>query len=316
MKNAGFLLVFLCALSACKKDDSTLTYRYLFAGHIYAWNDQRDAIDCRLENVDLNFDGIWLGGDLMQRTTERRENLDYLDDVLNISAPSTHWAMGNHDVKEGNREWIETATNRGTTFYSAWERGMLMVVLNTNLFINQNRTPDPSDCEQRKAQFDLITTLLDTVQEASHCIILHHHGLLTDSLTGNTQRMDQTFNFYRPLADWRCDQPSTFAASIYPLAVQAEQRGVEILFVGGDFGPRRKQYEFTTLDGVTFLAAGLNNTLGIPDNPPGYVTNFNPDSVLFFDYLPQERLLTWEFQAVADWTGIPDFDGTDGPPCE
>ena len=50
--------------------------------------------------------------DLCARTSEKPSTLDYLDSIFDLSSDKTHWALGNHDLVEGNINYITAKTKR------------------------------------------------------------------------------------------------------------------------------------------------------------------------------------------------------------
>ena len=93
------------------------TVKYLFAGHTIQINTPGTKLDYRLESLNLNdYDGIWLGGDVCGEALLNYSTIQYIDSVVNLGNPETHWAMGNHDAREGNWEWYEELTNRHTYY--------------------------------------------------------------------------------------------------------------------------------------------------------------------------------------------------------
>ena len=103
---------------ACDNDDDPVVpevpcstnCEYIYLGHI---NEKHNAVDRRIEQADLSkYDQIWLGGDLCSETTREESTLDYVDSLFNLSSKNTHWSVGNHDVRNGNTEWITARTGR------------------------------------------------------------------------------------------------------------------------------------------------------------------------------------------------------------
>lgn len=45
---------------------------------------------------------------------------------------------------------------------------------------------------------------------------------------------------------------------MYPKLVELEQRGVEVLCIGGDIGFQAKEFEHVTDEGIHFLASGIH----------------------------------------------------------
>lgn len=288
-----FLSFFLLSIQGCQKEPVAPSYRYLFLGHPYDWI-HTDRVDPRLPFLHRDsFSGIWLGGDVCGRTTQSRATLSYLDSLFQLSNPSTHWAIGNHDILEGDESLIPPITQR-PTFYASYQQGICLLVLNTNLLWHNEWAPPQEDCDRKQAQLALIQQVCDTIQEASHLVILHHHSLFNElkiNEKGDTLREGNINGI--PIRTG-CDPLSNFTEEVYPQLVQVQEKGIQVVCVGGDYGMVAKRSSFTTSEGITLLGSGINNSLNM-DFPPDYVTNFNPDSVLIFSHNPQQRSLDWSF---------------------
>ncbi|RME95377.1 MAG: hypothetical protein D6772_13285 [Bacteroidetes bacterium] len=268
--------------------------RILFLGHPYNWRTE-NTLDPRLEQLPLaSYDGIWLGGDVCARTSKSPATLAYLDSIFNLAAPGTHWAIGNHDLMEGDLDRITQRTQR-PDYYLHWTEGLAIVVLNTNLFW-LHKWPGPQEnCERKQKQMAFLHQVLDTISSATrHLVILHHHGLLNEmkvNARGDTLRLD---NISAMRVQTTCDPKSSFTAEVYPKLVAIQRAGTQVILLAGDVGMNSKGYHFTTPEGIHLLGSGINNSLDT-NYLPDYVTNLNPDTVLFFYHYPQSGRLEWDF---------------------
>lgn len=295
------LLCFLLSLIACNNNQSQQNQnskhqQYLYIGHSYDWKAKDgNRIDPRISSLNLRqYDQLWLGGDLCTRTSQKQSTLTYLDEVLQISSPTTLWALGNHDLTSGNPAYISPATKR-PFFYSQSANGITHLVLNTNLGHSQLAKTDSSSlCKSLNDQFELIKNVTDTIESSAYLILLHHHGLITDSLANGRKEVLDKWHFLMPHQAFRCSPEETFEEAIYPLLTKVQQKGVQVILVGGDIGQRAKKFEFQTKEGIWFLGSGINNSMD-KTHRPKYVTNVNPDSLLVFDYDLSNRKLKWDF---------------------
>lgn len=293
-------LVLISILTCCGSEKETLgpEQTYLFLGHPYDWLAE-NRVDPRLELLDYSqFSGLWLGGDVCARTSKEPQTLEYLDSLFQLRSPSTHWAWGNHDLIEGEAKRLTAATGR-PSYYASYQEGLLLLVLNTNLYWHHPWKPAQEDCERKRVHYDWLQRVLDTVQSASHLVLLHHHGLLNEFKTnaaGDTLKLGNVDAIpVRPL----CDSVRDFSSEIYPQLRRLQEKGTEVVMISGDVGMRSKGYQFTTPDGVQILGSGINNSLNM-DYAPDYVVNFEPDSVLTLQYSPEERKLDWSFVRLND----------------
>lgn len=267
---------------------------FIFLGHPYDWQAAGNRIDPRLEKLDLEkFDEVWLGGDVCSKTSASESTLRYLDSIFDFKSGKTHWAIGNHDVLDGNAELITKWTGR-PLFYVEHSDGITVVVLNTLLFYYPQGNPSATDCKLIEEQFEMLRQLADTLANSSHLIVLHHHCLLTNSLSEHAFAMDTIFNLYLPEQQVSCKYKGTFQDKIYPLLNQIQQKGIQVIMIGGDFGMRQKSFQHRTSDGIWFLGSGINNSVS-PEFAPEYVTNFDPDKILTLHYQPAYQQLTWKF---------------------
>jgi len=272
---------------------------YLFLGHPYDWR-RPDRLDPRLELIDFKqFNGVWLGGDVCSQTTARASTLVYLDSLLGLKNPATFWAVGNHDVMYGHTDRINTATGR-PLYYTYWLEGVCVLVLNTQLMWHNPWRQPVEACEEREAQLGLIQQLCDSLQAASHLVVLHHHALFNElkiNDKGDTMRL---FNVNAiPVRTGCPPQEVNVTDKVYPWLVSVQNRGIQVVCVGGDFGMNAKTFAHRSAEGIWLLGSGINNSLDkayVPD----YVTNLQPDSVLIFTHHPQTRVLNWSFVRLRD----------------
>lgn len=262
------------------------TLYYLFSGHTYYWGGGHDRVDFRLEGLDhAIYNRIWLGGDICSESLLEPHIILYLDSLFNLQSPGNHFALGNHDHRNGNLEWLEDLTGR-PTYYSHSQDGITTLVLNTNL--------NPSNCEDLDRQYRLIKNVCDTIQSSSHLILLHHHHIWKDvpGIPPGNQVANGGLNYWNA----NCQEVGNyFSNSIYPLLIEVENRGVEVICVMGDAGWRKGSSDQST-EGIDFITSGINNTFYLPDTTA--FQNAEKDKLLIFKHIPQEGKLEWTFQEL------------------
>lgn len=288
------MLFFCLLLAGCNADSAP--HRYLFLGHPYDWGSE-NRVDPRLETFDYSpYDQIWLGGDVCARTAKQPETMDYLDSVFRLDR--VHWALGNHDWDYGNRENV---LNRlpDPPFYTVWQDGFCLTVLNTNLFWPYPSLPPQEYCTEKAAQLEMIRQVADTISQASHWLILHHHALFSDKMVSPQQDTIRSFNV-NPIPYYStCDSVSEVSSTLYPELARAQNRGVDVICIGGDLGMRAKQFEFKTPEGIWLLGSGINNSVS-REYAPEYVKDFGRDYMLEVWY--QEGKMEWAFVPLGgDW---------------
>ncbi len=265
---------------------------YLFLGHTYSWQ-HTDKVDPRVERLNLDsFSEIWLGGDITAHTTEHFSTIQYLEDLFDLDSPNTHWALGNHDTRYGNVEWITQATGRNT-YYAHYQNGITRLVLD----YQQGHSQLYQDtCERMEAQLEYIQSVTDTISHSSHLIVMMHMVVWGNVESGmNTAASANAESSWIP---WDCTG-SKFKHAIYPHLLEVQKRGIDVMVISGDGGQKAKQYAYTTEEGMQFFISGINNSLKKEDAPQFHgIFSWNPDSVLVFYHDEGLRELNWEFRQL------------------
>lgn len=289
------LVVIISCSSSCIKENKEVIRspnekKYIFLGHIYDWNGMGKRIDPRVEKINFNnYDQIWLGGDICSATTKESSTLDYLDEELQISEKNTLWAVGNHDIRDGNFEWIESKTKR-PLYYAQNSNGITTLVLNTVVYHELFK----DSCSYREGQLEMINNVLDTINESSHLVLLMHNDLwsnVEDDMNGN---LAANANF--TWMNLECGAGSRFNEVIYPRLKALQKKGIKVVVISGDSGQYYKKFEYTSADGIKFFMSGINNSHKgeTPDYSPRPF-NKSPDSILVFTHNLLHQSLTGEF---------------------
>ncbi|MFT5168182.1 MAG: hypothetical protein ACI8P3_003422 [Saprospiraceae bacterium] len=297
------LVFFGTLLNSCEQGSNNKIKEYLFLGHTYQWGvKDNNRIDYRFEGFNFEkYDQIWLGGDMAARTNESLATLNYMDSIFDLSVPTTHWTLGNHDINHGALSQIESITGRKSYYTSTFD-GISLVVLNTNEFHHPLYSPKPHECEMLEDQLQLLQNLADTIQDVSHVVVLHHHALLTNEMTHDSLKMNKIFNLYNEDVRVDCASKYTFESKIYPILKKIQKKGIQVILVSGDLGQRSKSFEYQTAEGLWFLGSGINNS-AIDIYLPEYVTDTSPDKVLIFEHDIDRKILTWKYVLLSDLTG-------------
>jgi len=112
------LLVFITANGLKINLHAQTTKQYLFTGHTYDWLSYGSRVDNRLIELDKSvFDRIWLGGDICSEAMLNYSTILHIDSLFEIGKPGNHYALGNHDTRNGNVDWYRELTGR-ETYYS------------------------------------------------------------------------------------------------------------------------------------------------------------------------------------------------------
>lgn len=284
-KKSYYIIVYFTTIILFARSNSPLfaqskdTLTYIFLGHIYQYGSGGDRVDYRIEKMDLSrFDRIWLGGDVCSEASLEYSTLAYINKLFDLGKPGNHWALGNHDTRNGNLEWIREFTGR-PTYYAYNENGITTIVI--------NGTITPLDCENLNKQFKMIENVCDTIS-TGYLIFLVHHGIYTDvpgipnpPVYGQSHLKSWIANCY--------DDSAAYIDAIYPMLINVENKGVEVLHIMGDVGDN--YFYGISDDGIEYFGSGINNSsnmnLGIPITSPDYV--------LVFKHVVSTNELTWEF---------------------
>jgi len=275
----GVLILASCDSSAPGPASArTGTETYLVLGHIYQWGSphHNNRIDHRLEGIDFGkYEGILLGGDICTETTKFESTLDYLNDLFDLQNEHTMWSLGNHDARNGNSAWITERTKR-PLFYTTYFNDVQWLVLNSTFELDPDN-PDP--CEDMAQQWQLITSVLDTVHHAANLVILMHYAIW-GNVEPEGMRTDLFANAEKSWVNLVCDSIKKFETDVYPLLTNVAERGIHVSVISGDGGQKSKRYRYETNEGIEFFITGINNSIDTVVYPAGSQFNFNPDSVL------------------------------------
>lgn len=285
------LILFFASTSIAQLDVEQESFRFLFLGHIYDWTSPAgNRVDKRIEQLDKsNYDGFWLGGDVCANTTLDPKTLLYLDNLFQLKNPNTHFVLGNHDYRDNNLDLYFEATGR-PDFYTHTFRHLTVSVINTNL--------NASDCQSLDAQYRMLEQVLDTLSTSSHYLLLMHHQIFNDLPGLNGFKSNGICEYY----SMNCKSTnSLFINTIYPKLVALEKKGIEVVVVVGDSG-WHKGSEKRSIDGIDFLASGINNSYY--DKIGNQTTKNSADYILEFTLSTKSRSLEWNFTELNSLLGI------------
>ncbi len=251
-------------------------------GHIY---DEVPIIDKRISKSHLaKFDQVWLGGDLTHDTGVEWK-LNYLDSVMDIAGPNTHWTFGNHDILKG-RDIILNYVNK-PIFYAAYVKGITLLNFDSNFY-------DQGDCKELNEQTNFIKMVCDTIQASSHLILMSHHVPW-----GGIESLD-AWSFANTSIEGRafmCDTVGFYSNTIYPKLVEVQNKGVQVLHLAGDLGQKQSTFEYKTKEDIHFLGCG-----NLSSNEYNLIFKkvTSNDSVLVFEHRPDSNSLKWKFIDVGN----------------
>ncbi|HXK80708.1 MAG TPA: hypothetical protein PLO05_00945 [Bacteroidales bacterium] len=282
-KTIVVVLILICNISYTQE-----IRKYIFIGHPYNFKSYEGLFDLRCVDLELpkNYERIWLGGDVLAKSLKLKEHVEAVDVVFDISNPSNHWVMGNHDAWGFNWEWYYEICNR-KTYHAHYEYDITTIVVNTNI--------TPIDCEKLDDQYRMIKNVCDTISESLALIVMFHHGvwvnvpgLLSPSYYSNISKPYWNSNCFNLEQRW-------FSNSIYPMLKQVKERGVDVYCLMGDMGSFCKSFSGISDDGIHFLGCGLWNSAYYNQQD---IDAAGKDMVLIFEHNVEERSLEFGFHDI------------------
>lgn len=287
-----FLVVLFSSFFKIQSDIQESEYRFLFIGHAYDWAvEAGDKVDRRVEEINFGgYEGVWLGGDVCANTMLNPQTAIYLDSVFNLKNPNSHFVLGNHDYRDHNLDVYFELTGR-PDFYTSTFKTLTISVINTNL--------NSSHCEQLNAQYRMLEEVADTLENASHYILLMHHQIFRDIDGLEGFKSNGVCSHY----SMNCDRAdSYFQTDVYPKLVELESRGIEVVVVVGDTGWDKGSHQ-KSIEGIDFLASGINNSF-YKSKAPNELDKIQEDLILEFIYMPDKAFLDWQFKSLNKLIGL------------
>lgn len=265
-------------------DNSSDTLCYLFAGHTY----HGLRVDPRLISLDkTKYSRIWLGGDICSEALLEKSTVQHIDNVFDLAKPTTQYALGNHDVRNGNMQWYKSFCERESfNYYSA--NGAVSVCLNSML--------NPTLCEELNSQYRMLKTICDTISESKHLFVFHHAGLWdrVPDLPPSATYSHSNFIYWSA----NCDSATSYYENtIYPMLKEVRSRGIKVYCIIGDTGTGSlKGFHQETSDSIHFFASGLYNAKYL-HNPILFQAQI-PDSILVFKHDLINQQMEWQFHGL------------------
>jgi hypothetical protein len=227
-----------------------------------------------VENIDYSkFDVLCLGGDLALLTSLDEATMEKTDSYFNVSDPNTLWSLGNHDYSD--LDLVEAYTGR-PPYYAYNKNGITFIVLDTQDSLS-NIVGE---------QLNLFNSVMDTLTESTHLIVLSHKLIWMYSHPELNSEIDSISNGIFGEC-FHCVNPNNFYEDLYPRLIEAKQGGIEVICLAGDIGIKVKDFYYLTDEEIIFLASGLSYTES---------ENF----AILFKHNVSKNELTWEYKLLND----------------
>lgn len=228
-----------------------------------------------IDQIDYSkYEVVMLGGDLLFDSSIDINELNYLDDIFNISDTNTLWSIGNHD---DTSPWMIPSVTGRPLHYTYHKDGITYLVLNS----------EDENCNIINSQLTLFNNIVDTIQKSSHLIIMTHKLIW---MYGN--------NHLEPLVPtvsngqlgnqlWDIN-PNNFYDDLYWKLLDVQNSGIQVICIGGDIGINGSEFEYRFNSGIQFLASGI------------YYNSSQSKKALVFEHNKSKGLLTWNYVNIID----------------
>jgi len=208
--------------------------------------DDNSGLNKSIGNVTFSdFDVLMLGGDMANLSSLNDVILNVLDSVFDISNSKTLWALGNHDYT--NVDLLKSYTKK-ETYYSYAQDNTLFLVLDTQL----------DSSRIRGEQLKFFESITDTMRCYKNLIILSHKLIWMRGDPTLEPQIDSVSNGHLGDCSY-CIQSNNYYTDIYPKLLSLKKANMNVYCVAGDVGFKVPKYEYETMDGIVFLATGMNS---------------------------------------------------------
>ncbi|MFT4533220.1 MAG: hypothetical protein ACJA1A_001735 [Saprospiraceae bacterium] len=266
------IAILLVTTLSCTKDKIEISPPDEFKKYIHISHTRlvdNSAIHPKSTKIDYSsFDITMLGGDIAHLSSHDDQTLELIDSIFDIKANTTFWSLGNHDYSKP--ALIESYTNR-PSYYTHHQNGITFVILDTQ----------KDSCHIFNEQFQLVKDITDTISKSTHLLFLTHkliwmpdHPILQEQVPkiSNGQFGEFHYSLYY----------NNFYKDIYPRLVSTSDKGIKVVCLAGDIGKHANEFEYTTSDGIQYLASGLDY-------------QSSDDQYLIFDHNLTKGTLTWKY---------------------
>lgn len=270
MQKVCLVVIFLVVIISCRKVDANITASYIYLSHTRTASN--DSIYKALYSVDFaKYDMTLLGGDLAMNSFATNMVISHLDGIFDLKNPNTLWSVGNHD--KTSAKYFHTLT--GKSKYHLYQRDDITFI-----------TLDSQDSLSSivGSQKDFLFTALDTISTSSVVLMSHKLIFMNDHPILDS-KIHKVCNANKGDC-YHCHNPNNFQDEVYPKLLELRNKGVQVIWVGGDLGYKKTSFEFIDEEGVVFLGNGL-----------WYKNEDN--KALVFSKKPNEPL-TYQFKPVGD----------------
>lgn len=244
MNKALLVAVVVLFTFSCKRSSITEPTSYIYLSHPRV--DSNDSIYGKVYGIDFSkYDMTLLGGDLALSSFTRNPEkiiLPHLDSIFNFKSPTTLWSVGNHDKVSAKRYERTTLKKK----YHAYQKDDIT-------FITLDSQDSLSSIVGK--QKDFFFSVLDTIQTSSVLVMTHKLIFMNDHPILDPQ-INEVCNANKGDL-YHYHNPNNFQKEIYPKLLELREKGMQVIWVGGDLGYKKTSFEFIDDAGIIFLGNGL-----------------------------------------------------------
>ncbi len=237
-----FLIAFVLLFFSCKESVIDPPGSYIYVAHTRL--NSNDSLYSKVYDIDFsNYDMTLLGGDLaMSSFSKRRVILPHLDSIFDFKNPNTIWSIGNHDNVSDKRFYEATLRNK----YHVYQKDDVT-------FITLNSQDSLSSIVGKQKEF--LFSVLDTIQTRSVLLMTHKLIFMNDHPVLD-EKISKVCNANKGDC-FHCHNANNFYTTVYPKLLEVKNRGIQVLWVGGDLGYKTSEFEYIDDQGIVFLGNGF-----------------------------------------------------------
>ncbi|MFT5891582.1 MAG: hypothetical protein ACI9Y7_001687 [Dokdonia sp.] len=279
MRKGLFLIGFILFLFSCKQPLIDLPSSYIYVSHTRLKTN--DSVYHKVYDIDFSkYDMTLLGGDLSLSSFSGKTITPHLDSIFDFKKPTTLWSVGNHDNTSDKRFYNTTLKKK----YHAYQKDDVT-------FITLNSQDSLSSIVGKQKEF--LFSVLDTLQTGSVLLMSHKLIFMNDHPVLDAM-IPKVCNANKGDC-YHCHNVNNFYEEVYPKLLEVKNRGVQVLWVGGDLGYKTSEFEYVDDQGIVFLGNGFwypkdwNKVL---------LFSKEKESELTYKFVPVDSLLSNQAQEI------------------
>ncbi|MFC4634840.1 hypothetical protein ACFO3O_13035 [Dokdonia ponticola] len=241
MRKGLFLIAIAFFLFSCKESSVNPPKSYIYVAHTRL--NTNDSVYHKVYDIDFStYDMTLLGGDLALSSFSGKTITPHLDSIFDFKSPTTLWSVGNHDNTSDKKFYATTLKKK----YHAYQKDDVT-------FITLNSQDSLSSIVG--GQKDFLFSVLDTIQTRSVLLMSHKLIFMNDHPILDA-RIAKVCNANKGEC-YHCHNVNNFYQDIYPKLLEVKNRGIQVLWVGGDLGYKTSEFEYVDDQGIVFLGNGF-----------------------------------------------------------